>query len=111
MLSCWHAHPQSRPSFDTLENSFKSLLPCGVAEHYIDLNEPHTQSNLSDSNRTDFLSMMASPTTHMTPNESRDENMVEIFTSSLSDAENFSSVQPNGIEMIVMSSNQAGVKL
>lgn len=63
MLSCWCANPESRPLFDSLEKSIARLLENGVAEHYIDLNEPYLQTNISNftSNQTDYLALMAAP--------------------------------------------------
>lgn len=63
MLSCWCANPESRPLFDSLEKSISKLLESGVAEHYIDLNEPYLQSNISNMNEghTDYLALMGSP--------------------------------------------------
>lgn len=62
MLSCWCANPESRPLFDSLEKSIGKLLENGVAEHYIDLNEPYLQSNISTTNQeTDYLALMAAP--------------------------------------------------
>lgn len=63
MLSCWCANPESRPLFDVLEKKISSLLANGVADHYIDLNEPYLQSNVSnlDSGKTDYLALMGAP--------------------------------------------------
>lgn len=63
MLSCWYANPESRPLFDSLEKSIGKLLESGVAEHYIDLNEPYLQSNITNLNegQTDYLALMGSP--------------------------------------------------
>lgn len=63
MLSCWYANPESRPLFDSLEKSIAKLLEGGVAEHYIDLNEPYLQSNVSNLNagQTDYLALMGPP--------------------------------------------------
>lgn len=63
MLSCWCANPESRPLFDNLEKSVGKLLENGVAEHYIDLNEPYLKSNVSNftGGQTDYLALMAAP--------------------------------------------------
>lgn len=63
MLSCWCANPESRPLFHSLEKSIGKLLENGVAEHYIDLNEPYLKSNVSnfDDGHVDYLSCMAAP--------------------------------------------------
>lgn len=63
MLSCWCTNPESRPLFDSLEKSISKLLENGVAEHYIDLNEPYLQSNITNFNegQTDYLALMGSP--------------------------------------------------
>lgn len=63
MLSCWCANAESRPLFDSLEKSISKLLENGVAEHYIDLNEPYLQSNITNFNegQTDYLALMGSP--------------------------------------------------
>lgn len=63
MLSCWCTNPESRPLFDSLEKSVSKLLENGVAEHYIDLNEPYLKSNVSNftSGQTDYLALMAAP--------------------------------------------------
>lgn len=63
MLQCWSANATSRPDFGELTKSLGKLLENGVAEHYIDLNEPYVQvnaNNFSDG-QTDYLSMMAVP--------------------------------------------------
>lgn len=63
MLQCWCAHPESRPLFDSLEKSLGKLLESGVAEHYIDLNEPYLQMNVNNftEGQTDYLALMAAP--------------------------------------------------
>lgn len=63
MLSCWCANPESRPLFDSLEKSIGKLLENGVAEHYIDLNEPYLKTNVScfTEGQTDYLALMAAP--------------------------------------------------
>lgn len=63
MLSCWGANPESRPLFDALENSISKLLENGVADLYIDLNEPYLKSNVSNFNsgQTDYLALMGPP--------------------------------------------------
>lgn len=62
MLSCWRTNPESRPLFDSLEKSLAKLLENGVAEHYIDLNEPYLKSNVSNlDGQTDYLALMAAP--------------------------------------------------
>ncbi|XP_031631901.1 vascular endothelial growth factor receptor 1-like isoform X3 [Contarinia nasturtii] len=63
MLSCWCANPESRPLFDDLEKSVSKLLESGVAEHYIDLNEPYLKSNVSNftTGQTDYMALMGSP--------------------------------------------------
>lgn len=63
MLQCWSAHPESRPLFDNLSKSLGKLLENGVAEHYIDLNEPYLQMNTTNFNegQTDYLALMAPP--------------------------------------------------
>lgn len=63
MLSCWCANPESRPLFHSLEKSIGKLLENGVAEHYIDLNEPYLRSNVSnfEEGHVDYLSCMAAP--------------------------------------------------
>lgn len=63
MLSCWYANPESRPLFDSLEKSISKLLENGVAEHYIDLNEPYLQTNVANftEGQTDYLALMGSP--------------------------------------------------
>lgn len=63
MLSCWGANPESRPLFDDLEKSISKLLEDGVAEHYIDLNEPYLKSNVSNFNtgQTDYIALMGAP--------------------------------------------------
>lgn len=63
MLSCWYANPESRPLFDDLEKSVSRLLENGVAEHYIDLNEPYLRSNVSNFNtgQTDYIALMGAP--------------------------------------------------
>lgn len=63
MLRCWSAHPESRPLFDNLVKSLGKLLETGVAEHYIDLNEPYLQMNVSNlaEGQTDYLALMAAP--------------------------------------------------
>lgn len=63
MLSCWCANPESRPLFQSLEKSIGKLLENGVAEHYIDLNEPYLKSNVNnfEEGHVDYLSCMAAP--------------------------------------------------
>lgn len=63
MLSCWCAHAESRPLFDELEKNISKLLESGVAEHYIDLNEPYLKSNISNFNsgQTDYIALMGAP--------------------------------------------------
>lgn len=63
MLSCWRVNPESRPLFDVLEKRISSLLANGVAEHYIDLNEPYLQSNVINlgSGKTDYFALMGTP--------------------------------------------------
>lgn len=63
MLQCWSAHPESRPLFDNLVKSLGKLLENGVAEHYIDLNEPYLQVNTTNyaEGQTDYLALMAPP--------------------------------------------------
>lgn len=62
MLQCWSASPEGRPSFTALEKSLGKLLENGVAEHYIDLNEPYLQMNESTNDgQTDYLALMAVP--------------------------------------------------
>lgn len=63
MLSCWCANPESRPLFDELEKSISKLLESGVADHYIDLNEPYLRSNVSNFNegQTDYIALMGAP--------------------------------------------------
>lgn len=63
MLSCWCAHAESRPLFDELEKNISKLLENGVAEHYIDLNEPYLKSNVSNFNsgQTDYIALMGAP--------------------------------------------------
>lgn len=60
MLSCWRVRPDSRPLFDSLEKSFYNLLEEGVAQYYIDLNNPYLQANISffKSGNVDYLAMM-----------------------------------------------------
>lgn len=69
MLSCWCANPESRPLFDDLEKSVSKLLENGVAEHYIDLNEPYLKSNVSNFNtgQTDYIALMGAPDCHAPP--------------------------------------------
>ena len=63
MLHCWSANPESRPLFSDLEKCLGRLLENGVAEHYIDLNEPYLQMNvdLFTNGQTDYLSLMSAP--------------------------------------------------
>lgn len=63
MLSCWRVSPESRPSFNDIENSFSKMLESNVAEHYIDLNEPYLKSNETNFGRgqTDYIALMGSP--------------------------------------------------
>lgn len=63
MLRCWSANPESRPSFEELTKNLSKLMENGVADHYIDLNEPYLKvnaTNISDG-QTDYLAMMAVP--------------------------------------------------
>lgn len=63
MLHCWSANPESRPLFSDLEKRIGKLLEKGVAEHYLDLNEPYLQMNADQftGGQTDYLAFMASP--------------------------------------------------
>ncbi|XP_037051566.1 vascular endothelial growth factor receptor 1 isoform X6 [Bradysia coprophila] len=63
MLHCWNANPESRPLFNALEKRLGKLLENGVAEHYIDLNEPYLQMNTDNfkQGHTDYLSIMGPP--------------------------------------------------
>lgn len=63
MLQCWSANPESRPLFSELEKRLGNLLENGVAEHYIDLNQPYLQMNVDQfsNGQTDYLSCMAAP--------------------------------------------------
>ncbi|KAJ6633342.1 Platelet-derived growth factor receptor alpha, partial [Pseudolycoriella hygida] len=63
MLHCWNANPESRPLFNALEKRLGKLLESGVAEHYIDLNEPYLQINTDSfkQGQTDYLSFMGPP--------------------------------------------------
>lgn len=63
MLECWSLAPQSRPLFPALEERLRGLLHSGVAEHYIDLNEPYLQMNAEQfsNDAVDYLPSMASP--------------------------------------------------
>lgn len=63
MLHCWSANPESRPLFDNLEKRLGRLLENGVAEHYLDLNEPYMQMNANNytDGRTDYLAALATP--------------------------------------------------
>lgn len=60
MRMCWHTDPNRRPSFDKLEEMLGSQLETSVRRQYIDLNDPHVQSNASRTVESiDYLSMMA----------------------------------------------------
>ncbi|XP_017132439.1 vascular endothelial growth factor receptor 1 isoform X4 [Drosophila elegans] len=63
MLECWRKNPESRPLFTDLEKRFASMLGEGVADHYLDLNNPYMQSNIEYRRQqpTDYLAMMGSP--------------------------------------------------
>lgn len=97
MLSCWCANPESRPLFDELEKSVSRLLENGVAEHYIDLNEPYLKSNVSHFNegQTDYIALMGAPDCQAprTPN-----NYVNSHIIAMQDASNAQS-QPDYLAM------------
>lgn len=63
MLHCWSANPESRPLFDNLEKRLGKLMENGVAEHYLDLNEPYMQINTNNyqDGHTDYLAMLGTP--------------------------------------------------
>lgn len=63
MLQCWSLNPESRPLFSDLEKHLGRLLEKGVAEHYIDLNEPYLQMNVDQfaTRPVDYLAAMAAP--------------------------------------------------
>lgn len=63
MLQSWSANPESRPSFEDLTKNLSKLMENGLAEHYIDLNEPYMKVNATNftDGQTDYLAMMAVP--------------------------------------------------
>ncbi|XP_055298860.1 vascular endothelial growth factor receptor 1-like isoform X8 [Sitodiplosis mosellana] len=97
MLSCWCTNPESRPLFDDLEKSVSKLLENGVAEHYIDLNEPYLKSNVSHFNegQTDYIALMGAPDCQAprTPNQYVNSHVI-----TMQDASNAQS-QPDYLAM------------
>lgn len=97
MLSCWCANPESRPLFDDLEKSISKLLESGVAEHYIDLNEPYLKSNVSHftEGQTDYIALMGAPDCQAprTPNQYVNSHVI-----AMQDASNVQ-LQPNYLAM------------
>lgn len=59
MMDCWQADPASRPDFNALSDSLGLLLESSVRRFYIELNNPHTQTNAENvkDGLSDYLSM------------------------------------------------------
>lgn len=100
MLSCWGANPESRPMFNSLEKSIASLLESGVAEHYIDLNEPYLKSNVSnfDGGQTDYLALMGTPDC-LAPPTPIQPNYVNSHVIAMQQIPTTSTAQPNYLSM------------
>ncbi|XP_043527965.1 vascular endothelial growth factor receptor 1 isoform X2 [Frieseomelitta varia] len=63
MLQCWKAKPTLRPSFTELVQSIGDLLEESVKAHYISLNDPYMDMNVSltGEGRNDYLTMLSAP--------------------------------------------------
>ena len=57
MMDCWKQEPSERPTFVQLERRLSELLETPIIEHYIKLNEPYIQMNLSD--KSPYLLMVS----------------------------------------------------
>lgn len=97
MLSCWCANAESRPLFDALEKMISSLLANGVAEHYIDLNEPYLQSNVSSltTGKTDYMALMGAPDCQAP----KTPNYVNSHIIAMQQPSDASTMQPNYLAM------------
>ena len=75
MLSCWQAHPKSRPLFDMLEKEISILLENEDVEHFNRLNEPYIERNRCDfaSRAIDYLAQVASPRYVLLPEQNQNE--------------------------------------
>lgn len=80
MLKCWRVRPESRPRFYHLVKSLGDLLESGVAEHYINLNEPYVRMNPNNfaKGQTDYLALMASPDSPAPPVPQIDTSTQEV---------------------------------
>lgn len=101
MLSCWRTNPETRPMFDSLEKSVASLLESGVAEHYIDLNEPYLKSNVSNLNagQTDYLAMMGPPEGLAPPTPNCQPSYVNSHVIAMQQIPTTSTAQPDYLAM------------
>lgn len=60
MFSCWDKDPESRPTFNELENSISNCIEASIIQRFIDLNEPFLEENSShfQSGQIDYMGMM-----------------------------------------------------